>query len=411
MRIKDRLFRLPPCPPYDVEATESWLEEMAAQGWMLEKDNIFLGVAVFEKAEPAHVRYRLEASSRRVGDFDDIGGAPDPEAEEMNADFGWEYAARRGQFHIYRSPAGSGPELHTDPRVQALAIKSLEKRQIHQLLNVLLILGINLLFSVYLRVGSLLLSAAAAGLPITLLTAFLALWLLAAPVREAVHLGRLKKRLAAGQPLRHDGDWRKGQMGYYARLLVNLLLFLTWLLVLLHLWAGKAEGRGKEALADYKRILPFADMRDFAEGDFRLSELEVTWLDMPYSSVIDESNAFVRRYVDLAEHARILRPDGTALDGGLYVTYFDARWEWLARALAGELLRVDRRKTGRGWRESLEYPDLGLDEATAYRNDVHVPCVMLRQGRVVLRAMFYQTGEGEDMPLEQWAGILADSIR
>lgn len=405
MRIKDRLFLLPPCPPYDVEATESWLGDMAEKGWMLEKDNIFLGVAVFEKAEPARVRYRMEASTRRVGDFDDNGGAPDPEAEEMNADFGWEYVARRGQFHIYRSPAGSGPELHTDPRVQALAIKSLEKRQIHQLLSILLILGVNL-FAVQLRGGSLLLSAAAAGLPITLLTAFLALWMIAAPVREAVHLGRLKKRLAAGQPLRHDGDWRKGRTGYYARRLVDLLLFLTWLLVLLHLWTGKIEGRGKEALADYKGILPFADMRDFAEGDFRL-----TGSDMLNSSVTDKSNAFVRRYVDLEEHARILRPDGTVLDGGLYVTCFDARWEWLARALAGEFLRVDRRKTGRGWRESLEYPDLGLDEATAYRNFVHFPCVVLRQGRVVLRAIFYQTGPGEDMPLEQWAGILADSIR
>ena len=405
MRIKDRLYRLPPCPPYDVEATESWLEDMAAQGWMLEKDNIFLGVAVFEKAEPAPVRYRLEASARRVGDFDDYGGAPDPEAEEMNADFGWEYVARRGQFHIYRSPAGGGPELHTDPRVQALAIKSLERRQIHQLLSILLILGINL-FAVQLRGGSLLLFAAAAGLPITLLTAFLALWLIAAPVREAVHLGRLKKRLAAGVPLRHDGDWRRGRTAYYARRLVHLLLFLTWLLVLLHLWAGKIDGRGKEALADYKGILPFADMRDFAEGDFRL-----TGSDMLNSSVTDKSNAFVRRYVDLEEHARILRPDGTALDGGLYVTYFEARWEWLARALAGEFLRVDRRKTGRGWRDSLEYPDIGLDEATAYRNFIHFPCVVLRQGRVVLRAMFYQTGSGEDMPPEQWAGILADSIR
>ena len=405
MRIKDRLFRLPPCPPYDVEATESWLGEMAEKGWMLEKDNIFLGVAVFEKSEPARVRYRMEASTRRVGDFDDNGGAPDPEAEEMNADFGWEYVARRGQFHIYRSPAGGGPELHTDPRVQALAIKSLERRQIHQLLSILLILGINL-FALQLRGGSLLLSAAAAGLPITLLAAFLALWLIADPVREAVHLGRLKKRLTAGQPLQHDGDWRRGRTGYYARRLVDLLLFLTWLLVLLHLWTGKIEGRGKEALADYKGILPFADMRDFAAGDFRLSGS-----DMLNSSVTDKSNAFVRRYVDLEEHARILRPDGTALNGGLYVSYFEARWEWLARALAGEFLRVDRRKTGRDWRESLEYPDIGLDEAAAYRNFIHFPCVVLRQGRVVLRAMFYQTGPGEDMPPEQWAGILADSIR
>ena len=80
MRIKDRLFRLPPCPPYDVEATESWLEDMAAQGWMLEKDSIFLGVAAFDKAEPASVRYRLGAPPRPVGALDHPGGAAGPDA-------------------------------------------------------------------------------------------------------------------------------------------------------------------------------------------------------------------------------------------------------------------------------------------------------------------------------------------
>ncbi len=405
MKEKLRCLRLPPCPPYDVEGMESWLGDMASRGWMLEKESFLLGCAAFERAEPAPVRYRLEASPRHAGYWDDNGGAPDPEAEELNADFGWEYVARRGQFYVYRS-ALPGPELHTDPRVQALAIKSLEKRRTVQYLNIVLVLGVNL-FSVLLRGNSLLLAAVKAGLPLTLLTILLTLLLLANGVLEVAHLGRLKKRLAAGQPLRHDDDWRKGQAPYFAKRLAELLLFLLWLFLLLRLWAAEAAGTGNIPLADYQGTLPFADMGDFAEGDFQL-----TMTDLLYSSVTDGSNAFVRRYVDLSEHASILRPDGTALDGGLYVTYFDARWEWLARALAGELLRVDLAKVEKRRRESLEYPDLGLDEATAYRNFVHFPCVVLRQGRIVLRAMFYQTGPAEDdMPPEQWAGILADSIR
>ena len=56
MKERTRTWRLPPCPPYDVEGTESWLYDMALQGWMLEKDGLFFGVASFEKKNPASIR-------------------------------------------------------------------------------------------------------------------------------------------------------------------------------------------------------------------------------------------------------------------------------------------------------------------------------------------------------------------
>ncbi len=404
MKERTRLFRLPPCPPYDIEGMESWLGDMAARGWMLEEGSFFLGFAGFEKAGPASVRYRLEAAPRHASDWDDNGGAPDPEAEALNADFGWEYVARRGQFYIYRSSSADSPELHTDPRVQALAVKAVEKRRTVQYLNLVLVLGVNL-FSVLLRGNSLLLAAAEAGLPITLLTFLLTLWLLGDGEREVVHLGRLKKRLAAGEALRHDGNWQKGQRTYFGRRLARLLLFLLWLILLMRLWAWEAAGTGKEPLADYRGTLPFADIRDFAEGDFT-----VTMTGLPYCSVTDHSNAFLRRCVHLSETARVTRPDGTVLEGGLYVDYYDARWEWLASALARELMRVDRAKAGKWW-ETPDSPDFGLDETAAYRNEYHFPCVVLRQGRKVLRAMFAEIGPEANMTMEEWAGILADSIR
>ena len=41
MKERARILRLPPCPPYDLEGTESWLSEMAARGWRLEPDDFF----------------------------------------------------------------------------------------------------------------------------------------------------------------------------------------------------------------------------------------------------------------------------------------------------------------------------------------------------------------------------------
>ena len=51
-----------------------------------------------------------------------------------------------------------------------------------------------------------------------------------------------------------------------------------------------------------------------------------------------------------------------------------------------------------------------MDDTAAYHALAHFPCVVLRKGNVVLRALFYQTGN-DTVILEDWAKILADSLR
>ena len=53
------IYRLSPCPFYDVERTESWLQDMAQNGLFLEKDGIGCGLACFQRGEPKEVHYRL----------------------------------------------------------------------------------------------------------------------------------------------------------------------------------------------------------------------------------------------------------------------------------------------------------------------------------------------------------------
>ena len=61
MKIGKRVYRLVPCPWYDVEGIESWLESMAREGYFLRKEAFFSGFTSFEQGEPKTVRYRLEA--------------------------------------------------------------------------------------------------------------------------------------------------------------------------------------------------------------------------------------------------------------------------------------------------------------------------------------------------------------
>lgn len=400
---RTRTWRLFPCPPYDVEGMESWLGDMAARGWMLEKDGFFLGTASFVRGEPAHVRYRLAAAPKKAGLWDADSGAPSREARELNEDFGWEYVDRRGQFYIYRNTDSEARELETDPRVQALAIRAVEKRRRGDLLFLLvywLLCGL-----LWFRKGSTLLLASYSGLLVPLLFLLVLLGALGCLLGELGYLRRMKRKLRAGTPPDHGRDWKKRRIRYFGLRAVFLFLFLLYCVLGLKLLNAEIMQEGRVALSDYPGVPPFATLRDFAEGEYR-----ETWADTRFDYVSEWSNALLLSGMQWREHADVSRPDGTTLRGGLYVDYFAARSEWLARLIAAEYRRADRVKARKNY-EPLVLPDLGLEEQAAYRNELHFPTLVLRRGCTVLCATFYQTGEDAPIPLEEWAAILTDSIR
>ncbi|MBO4676798.1 MAG: DUF2812 domain-containing protein [Oscillospiraceae bacterium] len=401
--MKDRIWRLPPCPPYDVEGMESWLSDMAARGWKLEPDDFFFGIASFIKTDPAPVRYRLEASPKKVSTWSDDGGVPDREAWELNTDCGWEYAGRRGQFFIYRTADQNAPELHTDPQVQALAVKAVEKRQLR---NLLFLAGYWLLYF-FLRAlqgSSILLFAMKAGLPATLLLALFLLGALTFGIGEVLSLRRLKKRLKEGAPPDHRKDWKKTRRRWFGSRVLFWGLFILLFVLLFRMLGDALENRDRMPRSEYPGKPPFATLADFAEGEYRR-----TWNDIHYDYASRWSNAFLKEGVEWSEQAEIRRPDGSRLSGGLKITYYHARSEALAKLLAKELQRTDR-ASARKYYEELASPDLGMDDTAAYHALAHFPCVVLRKGNIVIRALFYQTGN-DTVILEEWAGILAESLK
>ena len=400
--MKNRILRLLPCPPYDVEGTESWLHDMASQGWFLEKDGIFFGVASFQKGDPSPIRYRLEAALKQAGPWDDQNGMPDDEALEINANYGWDYVARRGQFYIYCNETPGARELNTDPAVQALAIKAVQKRQLSNFFVTIFWCILYPLFYFW-RGFSLFLAIAEVGLPIVALSIMILLWIVLDDLIEIIHLQRLKAKLKANYPLNHNK--KNHYAPYFIKKFIKFLFILLWVILALHLWSDDVMDANKQVRSDFHEPLPFATMTDFAEGTY-----EETWQDIRYDYVTEWSNAILSSGIIWSEHATIKREDGSALQGGLHVTYYEARSEWLAKVLATDYERFDRIKAKEDY-EILDLPDLGVDSAIAYMNEVHFPYVILRQGNVMIRAYFYQTGPDEHIPLEEWVGILAESIK
>lgn len=119
----DRLVRkFLPVQIYDVHGIELWLEDLSAQGLILDSFG-FRRSAIFRPGSPEPgVRYRLEPSifhadretpeSRGRADWETV----DYEKNAEYARYGWEYVDNIPRFYtIYRCRDQSAEELHTDP--------------------------------------------------------------------------------------------------------------------------------------------------------------------------------------------------------------------------------------------------------------------------------------------------------
>jgi hypothetical protein len=128
--VKWRLFFV-----WEEDKEERWLEEMASQGWHLIHGGLRF---VFERGEPAQIRYRLDYRRR----------FPQGEGEyfTMYRDAGWEHICDFKQWHYFRSPAATGaPDIYTDIESRVEMYRQIQRALV-------IVLGVNvMLISTILR--------------------------------------------------------------------------------------------------------------------------------------------------------------------------------------------------------------------------------------------------------------------
>ncbi len=394
------IYRLAPCPAYHLEMMESWLEDLAEEGLFLSPDGFFFGFGFFYREEPKQVKYRLQAG-KTPGGFFSGNDTPEPEELELGEALGWEFVARRGEFDIYRSMQEEVRELNTDPAVQELTLKAVQKRQYSAILSEILWCVVY----AFLYFGK-----KAVIAPILymktwfyIFSALLILWMIGKNFVEARYYGRLRRKLKNGMELNRNFPWRQKAWRYPVKNVLAVVSTAVWIGIVL--WNIPNDVLFEEAveLKDYSGTPPFATIADLAPG--RPYTIGDSWLDF-YNQVIEWDDILAPVNCIWREQTKIRLSGEELLDATLVVEYHELRFEWMAKLLAYDYYRMDQERHFR----YISNPELGFDYAVYYRDDIGWPNIILRQGKKVLHATFHEYS-GSHIAPEQWINLLADSIR
>lgn len=384
-------YRLPPCSPNRPAATQSWVEDMAAKGYHLYPDCCQFGIFTFTKGEAKQIRCRLEAT----GTWDGIYAKHRTPAEEelsLFRELGWEWMGRWGQFHIYITEDPDAPELHTDPRVQAITIQALIRHQRSALGYILIWLIVYLLAFTGFGIAWL---AAYLSTPLMLLIAGLFLSAPLYQIGSILRFRHLQKQLEAGIPPKQHGNYRLSRWFMYLETLLAPVLFAVLLLTVL----GDLDSRALPA-ESWPEDLPFPVVLELLP---RASEAEED-ADVELSAW---SNILAVQSYHYTEYRGIV-PGFDGYYAVLDISYHECSSEWFAAALArGYTQQADgfnfiaRLRSDDPEITELDIP--GADYAVTYLHGS--PYLILRKGRVVIRIRYSHFISGT-YPPEKLAALL-----
>ena len=397
---KKTYYRPVPCPSYDVEGMESWLEDLAEEGFFLSKDGFFCGLGFFYKEEPRKAKYRLQVSEVPGGFLSD-GDEPEKEQVEISEALGWEYVARRGEFYIYRSLKEDVRELHTEPEVQAITMKQVQKRQLQSVFHCIFWM---VLYPLLKKNGAVVVPMLYMKTWFYFLSIGIFLYFFLSSVWKLVYYTKLQKKLKRGQQPDREKNWKKKAWIHPTKTVLIILLCCTWGGLALANIHRTVLFEDEIPLKDYTGNPPFATLADVAPGKpYSIVNMGYVNTVTEWSDVLSPVNFIWEEYasVQIAEDCEV---------SGLWdINYHEFCWEWLAKLAARDYMKLDQERDF----EFLGEMDLGLDYAVAYLDDIHMQKVVLRQGNKVLQGTFHEySGEKDNyFTMEEWATLMAESIK
>lgn len=394
-------YRLPPCSPYDQETMESWLEDMARNGLLLSREGRFLGFYTFERCAPKEVRYRLVPALKRQSVLDADAGEPFSEEVDIHGELGWDYRLRSDDFFIYCAENPEAGEIHTDPAIQALAIKTLRRRQGRDLIWLVILTGILFTLGERIALAYPLGMAVAVGTPIALAVYGWFLWAIIQPIVHLKKLKTLERRIREGESLNRKKNWRKGAWLY--RFGKPAILVLT-LAVIYASFGGSFRALTQEVpLAEFPEDPPFVTIEDLSpQGAYR----EI-WEERNRARAWKDW-LFPRNY-EWLEYSQVTTPEGERWSGTLSVSYHEASSPALAERLARELRNYAAQGKYYDGAEILTLDTEGIIGYT-YLSKYGIPTVMLVSGSIVVEAQVQVNDSARNSLQPYWIQQMANRL-
>ena len=389
-----------PCSLLDIEGMQTWLEDMSLEGYLLKGCSKARHKFEFYKIEPLRTRYRLTPVSDKIEEWN---LRPNEEFVSITDAYGWEYVCSNYRLHIFRAYDEEACEIHTDPTVQAQAIRQLGWRIVK---TALIWLSLPLIYWLILFVfggpGNFWrnLIVDRTGLEITM--AYLVLFAMVKATVELIPLCTLYKRAKRGYAPVNRKEWKKKAPAYRAafRAYPIILVILALLVVM-----GRAAYRDHAAYQDLPAPgtdLPFLSVADMARNsDVQSAErLDVNYM-RNWSHVLSLVN------YDWAEIVEVVDSNGDEGLVSMQVCYHEARFAWFAENLTREYLAMAKQ----AGTEMAEEPQTGADVAYFYYNEHGAPAAVLQYGNVVISVVFPRTDvDAPELQFAYWVEALDGAL-
>ena len=391
MTERNEIHRIPPCHRYDLEGIQTWLEDMAKDGWLLETDGYSLGLFTFQRCEPITCRYRLHvtADTNRYGQHQ--------EYLELLRESGWVYVADFQGFNIFRTENPDAVEVNTDPTVQATTLKKLKR----ETLSRLLFFGFYFIIYAFQRrfvLFYLFRSAVTMGpLTVTMFLILIAMAILV-PLVDLWMIRKLRKKLLAGHLLCSPKEWKKSALAHRIYYLTPLAIGILCLCLFIHAFLISVD---QKALGTLTEDPPFITVEDMSESGYEA-------LDPPLSGsnhYVKWSNLLAPVNYEWREYGRI-EFEGKTTKGQLILYYHETISPEIAQGLADDYYAYET--SNMGWFQNQEVSDYGLDQVRVFGDSV--THILIRHENTVILALYNQWDTGETPDWQLWLEAMAQYL-
>lgn len=395
---RKRIYKMPPCPAYDIAGMEAWLTDMAAKGYVLKRFFTSL-IAVFEVREPQNLRYGIATVSSSAFLAPDLDKSLDNLKEYCTA-YGWEYIDHQGIFCIFVTEDENAIALHTDNDVEAMTLEQVRKERKNSLLLPLFWI---LMLSVQLIANGIWLAVAQLGSMYFLPLVFILVISLADSIQEIRYLHNVEKAIREGGNITKKRNGRVYQM--------RTILVLISVVILLGMtgvqYYEEKNGNGKIPIENYAGEIPTLTISDLVPGDMYIATDQSEYSNF----VLQRADILIPVYIQFDQNGAVYEDGIRLFEGGITVEYIETCTPWLARKIAEDyqkndkkfwLNQVDRYK-------ELELADLDVDYAAAWEH--LLPAFVIADGNKVVYVYYYQSSGGDELTLEEITKMYADSLK
>lgn len=395
-----KIFRLLPCNKNDILALEQWLEDMATEGYMLQK--IFLSVAVFVKAEPAMVRYRFVA--KPANKLFDVGGQPTVQENfiALREQEGWRHVTDMMSFFIFRTKDVTAPEPERD--LYAIAYDGYHEARKNLVMDVCAILCL------IVPVGRLDIMTLGTMISFGTLIYLLMFWILlfhTGSTMVSVLQWKKTKNSLESEDI-NCSDWQDSAGRTKAITMMVYLITAVLFIGSVGTYLYNVHPSNTMAIEQCKDNLPIPKLSEwYTDAVFVVPEEEVDYAN--YNVLEKRSDLLAPVVLQIDEHGELYRGDMLLFAGGVDAEYYEMILPELAKPLAMSLHEEDK-KFGEKYNryQLLETPDVSADYIIAY--DSWVPSVVLVEGNKVVHVQIDQEGGTEVLTVDKLAQIYADYL-